>query len=237
MAQSAQFFKDIFAAAAVAISEGSKNREYVVLYKSVMDCIRKGESEAAYVQNQLGYNSETLLTKIVNGKKSTKDKTEYFTKAELFGLAWNKAMSDVRKNVANATIAKVWGISIEGMRGIAGYVGPYCSAIERQSDDVVFVPAGKDAKVLSTILKPTKTSKTGVSTYTMSIKDFLTTILDKKLPLEDAKLTAEKKPTPQISGRHAEFADVYRSKLGKYTQFRTQRLSVALEGIDDDYEW
>ena len=238
MAKNTEYFKGMFAAASAAIPKESKNREYVVLYKTAMDCIRDGESEAGYVQNQIGYNSETLLTKVPNGKKSTKDKVEYFTRAELFSLAWNKAMNDVRHNVANATIAATWGISVEGMRGISGYIVPYCSSIERLVDTVTFVASKNDAKVLRRAgLAPVKISKQGSESFEMPMGTFLKTVLDKKLPLIDSKLEAEKKPTPQISDRHEAFAAMYRAKLGKYTEFRTQRLSVEIAGIADGYDW
>lgn len=238
MAKNAEWFKKIFADANTAIPKDSKNREYVVLYKACMDSIRGGENEPGYVQNQLGYNSETLVTKVPNAKKSTKDKVEYFTRAELFTLVFNKALNDVRYNVAMATVAATWGISIEGMRGINSYISGYCGAIERLSDTVVFVASKNDAKVLrESGLEPTKVSKQGSETFSLPIELFTKTILDKKLPLLDPKLEAEKKPTPQISDRHNAFAATYRAKLGKYTQFRTQRLSIEVEGIADGYEW
>ena len=224
--KNAEWFSGIFAAASVAIPADTKNREYNVLYKSVMDCIRGGENDSGYIRNQLGYNSENLPTSIVNAKETTAEKRVMLTKSELFAIVYNKAMNDVRAKVADATANEVWGFSFAGMRGINGYITPYCGAIEREASDVVFVASKDDAKsLISQGIKPAKVSKTGQKQFSMSITDYVKNVLDKKLPGQG------------IADKHEKFVSIYRTKLGKYLDFRTQRLSVGVTDITDGYEW
>ena len=223
MAKNAEWFKGIFAEATKLTAPEVKNREYVVLYRAVMNCVRGGENDQGYVRNQLGYNSDNLPTTVPSD--NTAGKVEYFTRSALFAVIWNKVLNDVRAKVADATTNEVWGIAVEGMRGINGYLMPYCGAIERESGEVSFVASKNDAKVLGQIMEPTKTAKSGQKTFTMPMAQFVKEILDKKLPGNG------------IAEKHDAFAVAYRNRLGKYTAFRSQRLSNAVADIADGLEW
>lgn len=255
MAKNAEWFKGIFSEASKPskqIPADIKNREYVVLYKAIMDCIRgkdgePGENDQGYVRNQFGYNSDNLPSTIQSD--NTAGKPEFYSKSELFAVVWNKVLADVRSNVADATTSAVWGVSLAGHRGINGILTPYCSAIEREADEVSFVASKNDSKFLCEIMEPTKVSKGGQKTFTMSMVDFLEVILDKKIPLSLKITETEELPdgveepsktvtrTALISDLHDKFVETYRAKLGKYTAFRSMRLSVGVADIASDLEW
>jgi hypothetical protein len=105
-------------------------------------------------------------------------------------------------------------------------------------DSVTFVAAKKDVKTLSERVAPSKRSKTGQLTFTLTMSEFVD-YLDRKFPGHKIAAKMEKEENGVIvkSSVHDLFVATYMAKLGKYAEFRQQRLSVGVADIADGYEW
>jgi hypothetical protein len=214
------FFESCFAKATAETPEVTKNREFVILHKAVIACIREGEYDQGYVRNALGYNAD-LPSKVF--KEKVGGKNVFFTKTELFAKVWAAANAEVRILTANATAREVWGFSFIGATGVNGLMTPYCAAIEKESDQIVFVASKDDAIFLESLdIAHEKTTKQGQKVFSLPIADF-TVLLDKKF-------------NQNVSEKHDAFAELYRAKLSKYTKFRKERMSLDITDMAATYE-
>jgi len=236
-----EFFQGVFAAATKAVPEASKNREYVILHTSIIECIRGGQFEQGYVRNSLGYNSEYPSTHPFEKKGG---KTTYYTKSALFGKIWNAAMGEIRLLVANSTANEVWNFTFIGMRGANGLILPYATAIEKESDVVQFNPSKDDVAFLEGIgLTHEKISKTGQKTFILTMEEYLV-VLDRNFPgqgigeIEETEVlntTTGEMEIVETYTKHEAFVEDFRTRLGKYTKFRTERVSVGLGNLVEQY--
>jgi len=228
--KSADFFEKALTAAVAAIPANTKRHEARRLLHAVCYCIAQGESDQGYVRNALGYDSDMPSTE--------KDGATFIDKKTLFGKIWQKALSEVRLRVANATANAIWKKTFKG-GNLQGVVMHYAVACERNAENVKSVPP----KVIAANLKSAGYKAGKNNMFTVPVKEFLLIAInpyfstqavdDKGKPKFGGK--DNKEPVWQIrpSDLHAEFQKDLQERLAKYTELRTERLGELVDVVDD----